>query len=1248
MSTKVILFLIGCIWGSLNSFSQYKSVLNYDNLGRLEGVNDSNHLQVFKYSLNDNRVSYVIRKDNLNVDLLWNSYAITVSSFAGKTVLSINASLYNASQLPSNRSQLNFILSSASLINSGAKNLDSLRLNSLSPQSSFTLNNKEIVLPANTLPGNYYLLLYADANNEISESDEANNIAAIPFTITNCSPITLSPMVVNPGCGLSTGSITIQASGGQAPFQYSINGGATFSPNPGFNNLGPGRYTCIVKDSKGCTGTQVVDLVPVSSASPTASFDFSIGKSGVVFGNTSSNSTTYKWAFGDGNTSISHSPVHRYSSPGIYTVCLTAFNACGSAQVCKAVVMVNQDSAKDENLFARYYSVPGELVRFHYVIPTPDNSGYYFTGAGRKDTIVSGSATVRDMGLYGKIDQQGRVVWVRRIRPGAGLFASTFNLYLTGQNTLMIHGYTFQNAQNSIGYGLMEVNTSDGQIIRQKSFPGISDFVKVAGGYIGHGTNSGVNGKYNMVKVNNALDVEWEKQFELKVYDCPPGLCTNILSRNIASSEDGGVLLFGRAANQSFANPVGYVIKITGQGTLEWSTIIRPADGTLFEPNFAIIDNNGFVVLTSGNKVVKLRNNNGLLNSMAQHASIGNILYQLPNGNYMFSSNGLFTETTSSLGFVGSKRVHFSGLDRPLYGNHNQFAEYNMGIGGITVNRPGNTAALSSNVLANYRTDFLKGTRCDQITDTVFQLEPLTGTSTFFPTTIQPFTSGSFISGQTSHVYTIQSTELCSLTGVVTMAASDECTVSALFNSNQEGYCIGQTANFNSQATNGALVKWRVNNNNLGTAATQNFTFTTPGYYVVQHIAQIGDCIDTVSIAFLVNSDINITASSKGANCTASNGEIKLFSTGGTLPYTFSFKDSIDNLSNVFTGLKAGDYEFTVTDLGGCSKQVNFPVSSLPSSLQVRVDSIRVSCATDASGVLTATAFNGAVPYTYIWNNQDSIRTIDKLIPNTYSLFIKDANGCTINQNIILGPAPRDGIRRSIASGNWTSPSIWEAGILPGDCDSVVIQTGNLIQLNSNATIRALYIAANGQLIINRADTLQIGLENKSNAVSDGSLQISNGMLLVNGRLKLASGSFQMTAGRIKINGNSGDVSNSVPNGTHLFEVSPAMVTFSLTGGMIQFVNPPIGPNSQAISCLNNFGDNSTLILGDGISILSSNNPNGFGGNLLPSHIGKLIIDTKTTNGNRHFINLNPISAKSPVQVISGELIQKARFEVRQ
>ena len=480
------------------------------------------------------------------------------------------------------------------------------------------------------------------------------------------------------------------------------------------------------------------------------------------------------------------------------------------------------------------------------------------------------------------------------------------------------------------------------------------------------------------------------------------------------------------------------------------------------------------------------------------------------------------------------------------------------------------------------------------------------------------------------------------------MAASDECTVSALFNSNQEGYCIGQTANFNSQATNGALVKWRVNNSNLGTASTQNFTFTTPGYYVVQHIAQIGDCIDTVSIAFLVNSDINITASSKGANCTAANGEIKLFTTGGTLPYTFSFKDSTDNLSNVFPGLKADSYEFTVTDLSGCSKQVNFPVSTLPSSLQVRVDSIRVSCATDASGVLTATAFNGAVPYTYIWNNQDSVRTIDKLIPNTYSLFIKDANGCTINQNIILGPAPRDGIRRSIASGNWTSPSIWEAGILPGDCDSVVIQTDNLIQLNSNATIRALYIAANGQLIINRADTLQIGLENKSNAVSDGSLQISNGMLLVNGRLKLASGSFLMTAGRIKINGNSGDVPNSVPNGTHLFEVSPAIVTFSLTGGMIQFVNPPIGQNSQAISCLNNFGDNSTLVLGDGISILSSNNPNGFGGNLLPSRIGKLIIDTKTTNSNRHFINLNPISAKSPVQVISGELIQKARFEVRQ
>jgi hypothetical protein len=107
------------------------------------------------------------------------------------------------------------------------------------------------------------------------------------------------------------------------------------------------------------------------------------------------------------------------------------------------------------------------------------------------------------------------------------------------------------------------------------------------------------------------------------------------------------------------------------------------------------------------------------------------------------------------------------------------------------------------------------------------------------------------------------------------------------------------------------------------------------------------------------------------------------------------------------------------------------------------------------------------------------------------------------------------------------------------------------------------------------------------------------------------------------------------------------MVGFEFTGGLLQLINPPFGINSQAIVCPHNFGDNSTLKLGDGISEKSSLNPNGFGGNLLPSIIGKFILDTKTITGNRHFINLTPLSIKSPVYLNSGNFIQSSLLSIR-
>ena len=46
--------------------------------------------------------------------------------------------------------------------------------------------------------------------------------------------------------------------------------------------------------------------------------------------------TSWKWTFGDGNTSTEKNPVHTYNKTGLYSVALTASNAKGSNVLTKS------------------------------------------------------------------------------------------------------------------------------------------------------------------------------------------------------------------------------------------------------------------------------------------------------------------------------------------------------------------------------------------------------------------------------------------------------------------------------------------------------------------------------------------------------------------------------------------------------------------------------------------------------------------------------------------------------------------------------------------------------------------------------------------------------------------------------------------------------------------------------------------------------------------------------------------------
>jgi len=78
-----------------------------------------------------------------------------------------------------------------------------------------------------------------------------------------------------------------------------------------------------------CQKNEIFTSKVMDGAKPTASFTNTSGSLAVTFTNTSTSGDSYFWQFGDGTSSIEQSPVHTYSSAGLYTVTLKTNSTAG-------------------------------------------------------------------------------------------------------------------------------------------------------------------------------------------------------------------------------------------------------------------------------------------------------------------------------------------------------------------------------------------------------------------------------------------------------------------------------------------------------------------------------------------------------------------------------------------------------------------------------------------------------------------------------------------------------------------------------------------------------------------------------------------------------------------------------------------------------------------------------------------------------------------------------------------------------
>ncbi|OFY83243.1 MAG: hypothetical protein A3F72_17905 [Bacteroidetes bacterium RIFCSPLOWO2_12_FULL_35_15] len=180
----------------------------------------------------------------------------------------------------------------------------------------------------------------------------------------------------------------------------------------------------------------------------------------------------------------------------------------------------------------------------------------------------------------------------------------------------------------------------------------------------------------------------------------------------------------------------------------------------------------------------------------------------------------------------------------------------------------------------------------------------------------------------------------------------------------------------------------------------------TAGTYTVT-VTDSKGCQLTSNYSITQPLPLAITFTKTTVNCFGgSNGTASSTVTGGTPGFTYSWTPSGGSGPNA-TGLQAGTYTLTVTDVKGCIVSNTVTITQ-PSALTASTSVTNETCNYLNNGTATALPLGGTPAYTYSWlPGGFSSSTITGLSSGTYTLTVTDSKGCaSLATAIITQPAP--------------------------------------------------------------------------------------------------------------------------------------------------------------------------------------------------------------------------------------------------